>query len=44
VLDIKKDFDKTFTECRDVTEQYLTGRSNILRFGQLLLRLFAELL
>lgn len=44
VAEIKKDFDKTFTECREVTEQYRTGRSATLRLGQLFLRLFAQLL
>lgn len=42
--DIKNDFDETFTECRNVTEQYRTGRSRWLRLGQMILRLFAELL
>ena len=44
VTDIKKDFDEMFSESRDVTEKYLTGRSSMLRLGQLFLRLFAELL
>ncbi len=44
VMDIKADFDETFTECREVTEQYSSGRSGALRFGQLFLRLFAGLL
>ncbi|MDO4490062.1 MAG: cardiolipin synthase [Lachnospiraceae bacterium] len=44
VTDIKADFDKTFEECREVTEQYRSGRSMPLRLGQLVLRLFAELL
>ena len=44
VAEIKMDFDKTFTECREVTEQYRTGRSATLRLGQLFLRLFAQLL
>lgn len=44
VRDIKADFDNTFGQCRDVTERYRTGRSSMLRIGQLFLRLFAELL
>ena len=44
VMDIKADFEKTFTECREVTEKYKTGRSASLRLWQLFLRLFAELL
>ncbi|MCR5031272.1 MAG: cardiolipin synthase [Lachnospiraceae bacterium] len=44
VTDIRKDFDDTFRQCREVTEKYRTGRSAGLRFGQLLLRLFAPLL
>ena len=44
VAEIKRDFDKTFKECREVTEQYRTGRSATLRLGQLFLRLFAQLL
>ena len=31
-------------ECRDVTDQYQTGRSAYLRLGQLFMRLFAGLL
>ena len=42
--DKKADFDKTFLECRDVTEKYKTGRSATLRLSQLFLRLFAQLL
>ncbi len=44
VLDMKKDFDATFAESREVTEQYRSGRSAVMRAGQLILRLFAELL
>lgn len=44
VRDTKADFDATLLACRDVTEQYTTGRSRILRIGQLILRLFAPLL
>ena len=44
VLDIRRDFQETMRECRDVTEKYRTGRSAYLRLGQLLMRLFAGLL
>ncbi|MDO4617547.1 MAG: cardiolipin synthase [Lachnospiraceae bacterium] len=44
VQDIKADFDRTFGECEEVTEVYHTGRSKSLRFGQLMLRLVAQLL
>ena len=44
VVDIKNDLIRTMGECRDVTDQYLTGRSAYLRLGQLFMRLFAELL
>lgn len=44
VLAIRRDFEKTFTGCMEVTEKYKTGRSARLRIGQLFLRLFAELL
>lgn len=44
VLDMRADFEKTFDECREVTEQYRSGGSSALRLGQLFLRLFAELL
>ncbi len=44
VEDIKADFDKTFGECREVTELYRSGRSSAMRLGQLILRLFAQLL
>lgn len=44
VLDIKRDMEETMLLCREVTEKYRTGRSAVLRFGQLVLRLFAPLL
>lgn len=44
VQDIKDNFDQTFEECREVTEQYKDGRSGVIRIGQLILRLFAQLL
>ena len=44
VVDIKNDLIRTMGECRDVTDQYQTGRSAYLRLGQLFMRLFAGLL
>ncbi|MDD3797482.1 MAG: phospholipase D-like domain-containing protein, partial [Lachnospiraceae bacterium] len=44
VADMKADFDSMFPQCREVTEQYKTGRSAVMRMGQLFLRLFAGLL
>lgn len=44
VGEIKKDMEASMAESRDVTEKYKTGRSAYLRFGQVFLRLFAELL
>lgn len=44
VMDIKKDFIDTFPKCHEVTQLYHTGRSNPMRFRQIILRLFAPLL
>ena len=44
VVEIKHDLIRTMGECRDVTDQYQTGRSAYLRLGQLFMRLFAGLL
>lgn len=44
VLEIRDDLIRTMGESREVTEQYKEGRSAGLRLGQLILRLFAELL
>lgn len=44
VLDTKKDFDRILTQCREVTEEYTTGRSARRRLWHLFLRLFAQLL
>lgn len=44
VWDTKKDFDVMFTECREMTEQYTTGRNSFLRLRHLILRLFSPLL
>jgi cardiolipin synthase len=43
-METKKDFEETFAQCRDVTEQYATGRGALLRIEQLLLRLAAPLM
>ena len=44
VLEIRDDLLRTMEESREVTELYKEGRSAGLRLGQLILRLFAELL
>ena len=44
VMEIKKDFESCFPICREVTEQYSSGRSSILRIGQMILRLFGPLM
>ena len=44
VIRIREDFEQMMSESREVTEQYLTGRSRFLRLGQLLLRLAAPLM
>ena len=44
VLSIRNDLEETMKECREVTEQYRTGRSAYLRLGQLFMRLFSGLL
>ncbi|MCM1102255.1 MAG: cardiolipin synthase [Clostridium sp.] len=44
IEDIRKDFMDTFALCRDVTEQYRSGRKAFLRISQCILRLFAPLL
>ena len=44
VLEIRDDLIRTMGESREVTEQYKEGRSAGLRLGQLIIRLFAELL
>ncbi len=44
ILEIREDFESVFPQCRDVTEQYRSGRSSMLRLSQLLLRLVAPLL
>lgn len=38
------DFQKTFTQCREVTAQYRDGRPAMLRIWQCILRLFAPLM
>lgn len=44
VLDIKADFDATFEECREVTQEYQKGNKAHLSLKELFLRLFAQLL
>ncbi len=44
IPDIKKDFTDTFPVCREVTDQYKSGRSAILRISQCILRLFSPLM
>ena len=44
VKDMRKDFDKLFPVCREVTEEYRSGRSAAVRIGQCILRLFAPLM
>lgn len=44
VKEVKEDFEQVLPVCREVTEQYRTGRSAMLRIGQCILRLFAPLL
>lgn len=44
VKEMRKDFDELFPICREVTEQYRSGRSAALRIGQCVLRLFAPLM
>ena len=44
VLDTKRDFEDTFAQCKEVTEEYRTGRGQFLRLKQLVLRLIAPLL
>lgn len=44
VKQVEEDFQNTFPQCREVTEQYSSGRSAALRVWQCLLRLFAPLL
>ena len=44
VGEMKTQFETLFPQCREVTGQYANGRSNFLRFRQLILRLFAPLL
>lgn len=44
VTDIREDMESTMEQCEEVTERYRSGRSAALRFGQLVLRLFAPLM
>ncbi|MDD6346454.1 MAG: cardiolipin synthase [Lachnospiraceae bacterium] len=44
ILTIKNDFDRTFTECHEVTAEYKAGRGKYIKFSHLLVRLMAPLL
>ncbi|MCR5481217.1 MAG: cardiolipin synthase [Clostridia bacterium] len=44
VTRIREDFENIFPQCREVTEKFASGRTPMLRFGQLVLRLFAPLM
>lgn len=44
VRDIAADFQRTFPQCREVTENYRAGRGAMLRTWQYILRLFAPLM
>ena len=44
VEDIAKDFDSLFPQCREVTDEYRTGRGSALMVWQCILRLFAPLM
>ena len=44
VKEIQSDFEDLFPQCREVTEDYVTGRGGMLRTWQYILRLFAPLM
>lgn len=44
VGEIRDQFESLFPQCREVTEEYRTGRSRLLRLRQFFLRLFAPLM
>ena len=44
VTDMRDMFEETFPKCREVTEEYRSGRSRIRRLTQMILRLFAPLM
>ena len=44
VMDTRKDFEETFAQCTEVTEQYTSGRGAFLKCEQMLLRLAAPLM
>lgn len=44
VKEIQRDFERTFPQCREVTDRYRSGRGAFLRIWQCLLRLFAPLM
>ena len=43
VMETKRDFERTFAECEEVTEYYANGRGAIMRLEHMLLRLAAPL-
>jgi len=43
VMETKRDFERTFAECEEVTEYYTNGRGAIMRLEHMLLRLAAPL-
>ncbi len=44
VTDMKNMFEEVFPKCREVTEEYLSGKSKFLEIKQMLLRLIAPLM
>ena len=44
VMETKRDFEKTFAECEEVTDYYTDGRGAIMRLEHMLLRLAAPLI
>ncbi len=42
-METKRDFERTFAECEEVTEYYANGRGAIMRLEHMLLRLAAPL-
>ena len=44
VMDVKRDFEETMAQCKEVTDFYVNGRGAFMRIEQLLLRLAAPLM
>lgn len=44
IADVKRDFLETMEDSREVTAEYRDGKNKFLSFGQMFMRLFAELL